>query len=187
MALVVRAFPVRDRNGVDTFVRELGDRETEARAFYNDLGVRREAWFYQRKADGNAFVIGVTDVAEPIEPKAAQYADATDPFSVWFKAHIYALSGVDPDVTPLGPVSEIVQDSTAGRLPANAAPIVRAYPLRDREELETFLTELRARPERQHPEAWFTQNTNEGPIVIAVLTDGELSEPASEKIFEFIA
>ncbi|HEV7768904.1 MAG TPA: hypothetical protein VGQ76_28175 [Thermoanaerobaculia bacterium] len=177
MAFVVRAFPVRDRSGVDAFLRALSDRETEARAFYNDLGVRRETWFYQKKSDGNGYVIGVTDVAEPIESKAAQYAEASDPFSNWFKAHIYALSGIDPDVVPLGPVTEIVHDSTNGSLPLSATLIVRAYPLRDRPTLEKFLGELRARPEEtrdfydrhQAEEAWFVQNTEEGPIVIAVL------------------
>lgn len=177
MALVVRAFPVRDRSGVDTFLRALGDRETEARAFYTELGVRSETWFYQKKSDGNGYVICVTRIAEPFDSKAAQFAEASDPFSNWFKAHIYALSGVDADITPLGPVSEIVHDSTNGRLPLNATLVVRAYPLRDRPGLDKFLGELRARCEETRDfydrhraeEAWFVQNTEEGPIVIAVL------------------
>jgi hypothetical protein len=178
MALVVRAFPVDDRNRVDSFVREMHNRETEARGFYTDLGVRRESWFYQERPAGHAdVVIGVTDVEEPVEEKAAQYAEASDPFSTWFKAHIYALSGVDPDTAPLGPVSEMVHDSSNGSLPLETTLIVRAYPLHDRPELEKFIGELRSKPEatrsfyeRHHAEeAWFLQYGEDGPIVIAVL------------------
>lgn len=178
MALVVRAFPVDDRVRVDGFVRELHDRETEARRFYTELGVRRESWFFQpHPAGGGNVVIGVTDVEEPLEPKAAQYADASDPFSTWFKAHIYALSGVDPDTTPLGPASTIVHDSSNGELPAGTQLVVRAYPLRDASGLESFIGELhekgretRSFYERHHvEEAWFLQQTDDGEIVIAVL------------------
>lgn len=176
MALVVRAFPVDDRNRVDAFVRELQQRENEAREFYTGLGVRHESWFYQERPAGDV-VIGVTDVEEPLEVKAAQYSEASDLFSTWFKAHVYALSGVDPDTTPLGPVSEMVHDSSNGRLRTGATLVVRAYPLRDRPELEKFIGELRSKPEETRSfydrhsaeEAWFLQNTEDGPIVIAVL------------------
>lgn len=176
MALVVRAFPVRDRDGVNAFVRELGQRDTQAREFYCALGVRRESWFFQH-ADTRPIVIGVTEVREPLENRAAQYADADDGFSTWFKARIYALSGIDPDTTPLGPPTTMVHDSTGGRLPTQARLVVRAYPLRDRASLDEFVRELR---ERKHEargfyerhrveEAWFLQETDDGTIVIAVL------------------
>ncbi len=178
MALVVRAFPVDDRVRVDGFVRELHDRETEARRFYTDLGVRRESWFFQpHPTGGGNLVIGVTDVEEPVEEKAAQYAEATDPFSTWFKAHIYALSGVDPDTTPMGPASMMVHDSSDGALPTGSQLVVRAYPLRDQSGLENFIGELREKAretrgfyDRHHvEEAWFLQKTEDGEIVIAVL------------------
>jgi hypothetical protein len=176
MALVVRAFPVRDRIGVDSFVRDLGRRDSQAREFYCGLGVRRESWFFQQ-ANRGAVVIGVTDVEDPVAPKAVQFAEASDPFSTWFKAHIYALSGVDPDTDPLGPLTELVHDSTGGSLPVKGHLVVRAYPLRDRDALEEFIGELRAKGDetrgfyQRHgvEEAWFLQNTPEGPIVIAVL------------------
>ncbi len=176
MALVVRAFPVDDRNRVDAFVRELHERENEAREFFTSLGVRHESWFYQERPAGDV-VIGVTEVEEPLEVKAAEYSEASDLFSTWFKAHVYALSGVDPDTTPLGPASEMVHDSSNGRLRTGATLVVRAYPLRDRPELEKFIGELRSKPEETRSfydrhsaeEAWFLQNTEDGPIVIAVL------------------
>jgi hypothetical protein len=178
MALVVRAFPVDDRGRVDGFVRDLRDRETEARRFYTALGVRRESWFFQpHPTGGSNIVIGVTDVEDPVEPKAVQYAEASDAFSTWFKAHIYALSGVDPDTTPMGPLSTVVHDSSNGALPARSQLVVRAYPLRDRSGLEAFIGELRERPRESRnfydrhgvEEAWFLQQTDDGEIVIAVL------------------
>jgi hypothetical protein len=178
MALVVRAFPVDDRVRVDSFVRELHDRETEARRFYVDLGVRRETWFFQAHPTGGSnLVIGVTDIEEPLEPKALQYAEAYDPFSTWFKAHIYALSGVDPDTAPMGPPSTIVHDSSDGSLPMGSTLVVRAYPIGDRRKLDDFVGELRGKAEetrgfyeRHHvEEAWFLQQTDDGDIVIAVL------------------
>ena len=176
MALVVRAFPVRDRDGVNAFVHELGQRETQYREFYYGLGVRRESWFFQHSGKGN-IVTCVTDVQDPVEERAAQYADADDGFSTWFKARVYALSGVDPDTTPLGPPSTMVHDSTGGKLPAQRQLVVRAYPLRDRASLEQFIGELHEKKdetrgfyERHHAEeAWFLQDTEDGTIVIAVL------------------
>lgn len=176
MALVVRAFPVDDRNRVDAFVRELHERENEAREFFTSLGVRHESWFYQERPAGDV-VIGVTEVEEPLETRAAEYSEASDLFSTWFKAHVYALSGVDPDTTPLGPASEMVHDSSNGRLRTGATLVVRAYPLHDRPELEKFIGELRSKPEETRSfydrhsaeEAWFLQNTEDGPLVIAVL------------------
>ena len=178
MALVVRAFPVRDRNGVDAFVRELAVRSAEAREFYTGLGVRRESWFLQEGGNGEV-VIGVTEVEDPIAPKAERYADAWDPFSTWFKAHVYALSGVDPDTAPMGPVSDMVHDATNGVLPANAKLTVRVYPLSGNREIAELVDDLRPRAE-----ALFVQRMENGPLVIAVhAADRDASEP----IYEFVA
>jgi hypothetical protein len=187
MALVVRAFPVGDRRRIDNFVRELGERQDAAREFYTSLGVLRESWFYQPQPSGRgAMVIDVTEIAEPVAPSAEDYAEASDPFSVWFKAHVYALSGVDPDVTPLGPRSELVHDSSGGALPTNMTLVVRAYPMNDRAGLDTFIAELRERAEDTRgfydrygvEEAWFFQNTDDGDIVIAVLATDDAERAA---------
>lgn len=173
MALVVRAFPVDDRVRVDTFVRELHDRETEAREFYTSFGVRRETWFFQpHPSGGSNVVVGVTEVTEPLEMKAAQYADADDPFATWFKAHVYALSGIDPDITPLGPLTIVMHNSFGEELPSGAVS-VRVYAAGDR------AGEI-------HAPATFLQKTEDGDIVIA-LYDGEVAETAAEAIYEFMA
>ena len=96
--------------------REIRERGDEARRFYESFGVRRESWFYQQRPTGGTdVVIGVTDVEEPVEPKAAQYADDDRRFpDRGSRRTSYALSGVDPDATPLGPATTLVYDSTGG-------------------------------------------------------------------------
>lgn len=112
MALVARAYPVRSREAVEEFARELRARPEETRRFYGSFNVRRETWFLQETAYGT-FVIGVTDVSEPVDKVAAEYAASEEPFVAWFKQRVLDISGVDPNQTPLGPQSELVFDSAA--------------------------------------------------------------------------
>lgn len=182
MPLVVRAFPVRGREGVDALVREMRERAGEVRAFYTHYGVRRESWFYQEAGDVR-FVIGVTDVLDPVEPKAEEYATTSEGFAAWLKARIYALSGVDPDVAPLGPPTVRVHHSADGTLPSRATLVVRAYPLHSRESLAQFVGELREKPAELRSfydrhgveESWFVQEMDQGPMAIAVAAT---SDPA---------
>ncbi|HEV7922016.1 MAG TPA: hypothetical protein VGR02_14610 [Thermoanaerobaculia bacterium] len=184
MSLLARAFPVRDRAGVDTFVDAMKQRQDEARYFYTALGVRREAWFFQRC--DNALVIGVTEVDGPLEERAAAFAAASDAFSSWFKAQIDALSGIDPSLMPLGPRSEWVFASSVEPFDHHAPLIVRAYPLRSREALDELLAELQQRRDeteafyRRHEvrETWFVQDMGEGPFAIAVAAMRDPSEQA---------
>ncbi|HKR62098.1 MAG TPA: hypothetical protein VJZ00_00085 [Thermoanaerobaculia bacterium] len=156
-------------------MREVKERGEEARAFYQRFGVRREGWFYQQAQDG-AFVIGVTDIADPVEPKAEEYAAEEEGFAAWFKSRVYALSGVDPDTAPLGAVTEQVHASKTGPLARGATLIVRAYPIRNREALLDFARELREKPRdargfyERHgvEESWFVQDIGGAPMAIAV-------------------
>jgi len=185
MTLVVRAFPVRGREGVEALAREMHERSAEARAFYTHFGVRREAWFYQQAGD-TSVVIGVTDIKDPVEPKAAEYAAALDGFASWLKARVFALSGVDPDVAPLGPPTVKVHDSADGSLRPRATLVVRAYPLHSREALATFVSELQERPAElrgfydRHgvEESWFVQEIGDGPMAIAVASTDDPARAA---------
>jgi hypothetical protein len=184
MSLIARAFPVRDRAGVDAFVAAMKQRPDEARSFYTRLGVRREAWFFQRC--DNPLVIGVTEVEEPLEGRAAAFAAADDAFSVWFKAQVDALSGVDPNVMPLGPPSERVFDSAGRGFDEDAPLVARAYPLRSREALDELVEELQQRREETEAfyrrfdtrESWFVQDMGGGPFAIAVAVMGDPAEQA---------
>ena len=174
MSLLARAFPVLDRVGVDAFAASMKTRHEEARSFYARLGVRREAWFFQRC--DKPLVIGVTEVEEPLEERAKVYRDATDPFAEWFKLQIDSLSGVDPKLMPLGPRSEKVFASSAEPFDHDLPLLVRAYPILSRNAFADLVRELEERRAETEAfyrrfetrETWFVQETSDGPIGIAV-------------------
>jgi len=181
--LIVRAFPVSGRAAVDALVRQMNERTAEVRAFYESYGIAREAWFFQRAATGDV-VIAVTDAAEPVREHASDYGAARDSFATWFKSSVKELTGVDPNVMPLGPPTEQVFDSSGGGPLARGAPlVVRAYPLKSREALEDFVEDLHRRPDETRAmyaslgvrEIWFEQNTGRGwfAVVVGVISDPE--------------
>jgi hypothetical protein len=103
MPLVVRAFPLRASIAeLEAFAAELaGTRAADAEQFYRHYGVDHESWHVQQTPDG-PWVIAVTSLANPTEA-APRYADAREEFHAWFKDRVLALTGVDPNKTPLGP------------------------------------------------------------------------------------
>ena len=108
MPTVVRAFPLRGSlSEFETFAQELqGARHAEAAAFYRQYGVEHESWHLQQ-TDHGPWVIVVTLVQDP-GAAAPKYAKSTDRFSAWFKKRVLDLSGVDPNVAPLGPPTKQV-------------------------------------------------------------------------------
>lgn len=107
MPLVVRAFPILEgmEREVRRFAKELsGPRRQEAAVFYRSFGVRRESWYLQQTPQG-PLVISVTEIDEP-EVQAPQYAQSTRQFDLWYKDQVRRLSGVDPEIEPLGPPTE---------------------------------------------------------------------------------
>jgi hypothetical protein len=110
MPLVVRAFPVLPgkEEQLKEFAAEMaGARHSEAASFYRSFGVARESWHLQHTEHG-AWVIGVTDVSDDVEAKAQAYAASERPFDRWFKKQVLEISGIDPDVEPLGPPTQIL-------------------------------------------------------------------------------
>jgi len=180
--LLVRAFPVRcGRREVEEFAEEVRMRGADARRFYTGFGVRRESWFYQERPDG-ALLIGVTDIAEPLEQAARDYAQTTEHFAAWFKDRVRNLSGIDPAEQPLGPPTELIFDSSGAKLPPGITLSARVYPTRSREAVLEFANELRARRDETRAfyegfgvprEVWFLQEASEGPIVIGVTAMAE--------------
>jgi hypothetical protein len=115
MPLVVRAFPLLPGKEDDlrAFASELaGRRLPEAAEFYRQFGVQQESWHLQQTPHG-AWVIGVTDLTDDLEKAAQAYADSERPFDRWFKDQVLNISGVDPDVEPLGPPTEAIFDWSA--------------------------------------------------------------------------
>jgi hypothetical protein len=180
--LIVRAFPVSGRQAVALFARELNARSYDARRFFTSFGISREAWFFQRWEHGD-IVIVVTDAGEPVRQHARAYGETREEFASWFKDHVKELTGIDPSVMPLGPPTDQVFDSGSGPLERNVPLVVRAYPLRSREHLEDFVEDVHRRPDETRAmyrslrtrEIWFVQETEQGPIAIAVaaMTDPE--------------
>jgi hypothetical protein len=116
MSRVVRAFPLRaSRAALESFAAELkGRRSAEAAQFYRHYGVSSESWHLQETPNG-PWVIAVTELADPAEA-APRYANASEAFHVWFKSQVLALTGVDPNVAPLGPpTTEVFSWSDAKR------------------------------------------------------------------------
>ena len=113
MPLIVRAFPLLP--GKEEDLRKLaaemaGPRREEAKEFFASFGVVRESWHYQETPHG-AVVIGVTEVDGEVSTVAHEYAESNRPFDRWFKDQVRNLSGVDPDIQPLGPPSEVIFDT----------------------------------------------------------------------------
>jgi hypothetical protein len=112
MPLIVRAFPVL--RGKEEDIRKLaaemaGPRREEAQEFYRSFGVVRESWHYQETPHG-PLLIGVTEVSGDLSATAQEYAASNRPFDRWFKDQVKNLSGIDPDVQPLGPPTEVIFD-----------------------------------------------------------------------------
>lgn len=124
MPLVVRAFPLRRPvSEVEEFADALmGPKRSETDAFYKQYGVAHESWHLQA-TDYGTWVIGVTWVESP-DDAAPRYAAASEEFHTWFKDSIVHLTGVDPNVSPLGPPTRQLFSWSAGdsdEVPAAAA------------------------------------------------------------------
>ncbi len=108
MALVVRAFPVlpEKEKELQAFAAELTEqRQQEASEFFRLFRVQHESWHLQHTPHGS-WVIAVTDLLEEPEVVAQEYAESERPFDRWFKGQVLSLSGIDPDLEPLGPPTE---------------------------------------------------------------------------------
>lgn len=118
MNLLVRAFPVLEGKAdkLAEFARALEtDRAAEAQDFYRRRGVHRETWHTQVTPHG-LWVIGVAELPDkPLAVLADEYAASAAPFDKWFKEQVLELTGIDPNVTPLGPPTQCIYDSHASR------------------------------------------------------------------------
>lgn len=105
VAISARIYPVKSREAIEEFAGELRARSRETSAFYESFDVPREVWFFQETEHGPV-VIGVTAMKAP--ERTHEYAETDEKFASWFKRRVLEVTGVDPNVTPLGPASEEV-------------------------------------------------------------------------------
>ena len=103
MPTVVRAFPlIRPVAELHAFIAALsGARSVDTDHFYGQYGVSNESVFMQETPQGNLLIV-VTTLADQ-EEAAPRFMAASEEFHAWFKAQLLHLTGVDTNVTPLGP------------------------------------------------------------------------------------
>ena len=112
---VVRAYPMLPRHEAE--IRRLAHDLTVPRAkdkddFYLRMGVARETWHLQETSLGH-WVIVVTDMADkPVDDAARSFAASPMDFDRWFKEQVMLITGIDPTITPLGPPTEALFDSS---------------------------------------------------------------------------
>jgi len=108
MPKLVRAYPLANGvEGLKQFGQKLlAERRTEVDAFYRKYGVSHESWHAQ-DINGTTWIICCDDMSN-VESAAAEYSAASDAFDVWFKEEVLRHTGVDPNVTPFGPPSEMI-------------------------------------------------------------------------------
>jgi hypothetical protein len=103
MPYLVRAFPlIRPVAELHNFLSALSDaKHAETSRFYRQYGVSHESAYLQETEHGNILI--VVTVLDDQQEAAPRYKAASEEFHAWFKEQVFHLSGVDPNVTPLGP------------------------------------------------------------------------------------
>lgn len=110
--LAVRMYPLpRGVEPLREFAGELAKRSREARDFYDSFEVD-ESWFVQDIA-GTPDAIAIASMRGDVNGNASRFAESRQPFVSWFKQRVAEVTGVDPNVTPLGPPSEQVFEFVA--------------------------------------------------------------------------
>ena len=117
LPLVVRAFPVLPghEERARKLARELRTtRASAARDFYRRHGVARETWHVQTTTHG-MLVIAVTQLSGlPVDVAAKSFGASQEPFDRWLKDQVKHLTGIDANLSPLGPPTECIFDTGSG-------------------------------------------------------------------------
>ena len=106
MAMVVRAYPLHagmaDLKGFGEAL--VGEKRKETDDFFRRHGVSHESWHVQKIGD-KEWIICCTKLSDR-KAAEASYGGSKDEFDSWFKQQVAALTGIDPNETPLGLPSE---------------------------------------------------------------------------------
>jgi Family of unknown function (DUF6176) len=101
------------------FQRELdGPRKAEYAASEQRIGIVKEHWFLQQTAQGDLFLAYMESPA--FAQALAQFAQSQDAFDQWFKQRLAAVTGVDLNNPPSGPLSELLSSYEAEAAQASA-------------------------------------------------------------------
>jgi len=89
------------------FLRELeGGRKADYAASEKRLGITKEVWALQQSPMGELFVIFFQ--SPDIGGAVGQFVGSQDKFDQWFKGQVKDTTGVDLNVPPPGPLSDIL-------------------------------------------------------------------------------
>ena len=89
------------------FLEELEQRrKDEYAASERRLGITKEVWALQEAPQGDRFMVFFQ--SSDIGGAVRQFVGSRDGFDVWFKGQVKETTGVDLNVPPPGPLSEIL-------------------------------------------------------------------------------
>jgi hypothetical protein len=109
MEYALFALPIQSgkSDSARAFLAELeGSRKDGYAASEQRLGVTKEVWAIQQSPMGALFVVFFQGA--DIGGAVGQFVGSQDPFDQWFKQQVLDVTGVDLNVLPPGPLSEIL-------------------------------------------------------------------------------
>jgi hypothetical protein len=105
MGFVVRAYPlIRPDADLQKFISALAGARADVGLFYRTYAVAHESAYVQETPQGRLLIV-VTILKDDLEA-APRFQAADQKFHAWFKEQVFFLTGVDPNVTPLGPTTK---------------------------------------------------------------------------------
>jgi Family of unknown function (DUF6176) len=94
------------------FHRDLdGPRKADYAASEQRIGIVKEHWFLQQTPQGDLFLAYME--SPNFAQALAQFAQSQDEFDQWFKRRLAAVTGVDLNTPPPGPLSELLSSYEA--------------------------------------------------------------------------
>jgi len=109
MQYALFALPIAPDKGeaARAFVQQLErERKSEYAASEQRLGITKEVWALQQSPMGELFVVFFQ--SEDIGGSVGQFVGSQDEFDQWFKQEVKSITGVDLNVPPPGPLSDIL-------------------------------------------------------------------------------
>jgi hypothetical protein len=101
MATMLFALPIRSgqTEAARAFAQEcIGPRSAEYAASGQRIGIQVENWYLQRNSAGEFFTIYVE--GPDLMSSFGAFISSREPFDLWFKAQILALTGIDLNAGP---------------------------------------------------------------------------------------
>ena len=109
MQYALFALPIQagQTDAARAFLQELeGARKNEYAASEQRLQITKEVWAIQQSPMGDLFVVFFQ--ANDVGAAVSQFVNSQDEFDQWFKGQVKDTTGVDLNVQPSGPLSDVL-------------------------------------------------------------------------------